>query len=208
MEEHKKRGDEPLPRTPGGLFPDASQWKGPKIGARKTAQNFICSNCGERRSFEIPEGDDAGREFYCRKCDKRLTGSDAVDEDWNPYPKTVWSARTAGLWGDESIGIADAYEDLMDIKNKALFDSITSGDWHDAWGTAMGWHFALADWITDHGGTVPSSWGFRQGAGGSDTDAYEYQEIDACDPTVEEAIEAGNALEKVEEQLKQEGRDY
>lgn len=86
-------------------------------------------------------------------------------------------------------------------------------DGGDAWGSTMGWWFAIADVVTEiDPSQVPSEWEFRQSPMGSNTEAYEYQEIletmrdDGA--TLEDLLDAGNILTRYAAQLKLAGMDY
>lgn len=78
----------------------------------------------------------------------------------------------------------------------------------DEWGTTMGWWFAIADYLTDLGVEVPEDWEFRQSPFGSDTEAYEYQELLDLRASAEDALFAGRVFTKYAGYLKSIGEDY
>lgn len=86
-------------------------------------------------------------------------------------------------------------------KNPILTVMREGFDPYDAWASTMGWWFALADIHVDLDIPVPAEWEFRQAAGGSDDDTYEYQDIMALlDPEayVHQALTRGQLREHVE----------
>ena len=49
---------------------------------------------------------------------------------------------------------------------KQLRAGMALDDWHDKWGTAMDWHFRIADILCDRGDQVPWDWGYHSGVFG------------------------------------------
>lgn len=83
----------------------------------------------------------------------------------------------------------------------------------DPWGSAVAWHFAIADVIAEiDREQVPSAWEFRQSPFGADTEAYEYEaiiETMANDgATLEDLVHAGNVLARYTHLLSINGYDY
>lgn len=84
---------------------------------------------------------------------------------------------------------------------------------HDPFGTCLGWHFPIADLLTDRNpDMVPASWEFRQALGGSDSEDYRYQDlVDWLDyemVTVDDLVKIGNILSRYVRILHMQGRDY
>ena len=79
-----------------------------------------------------------------------------------------------------------------------LSDSYDSGD---LYGCLMSYGFALCDYATDNGIPVPAALEFQQALGGSDTESYDFQTIQAANPdpgTVEIMLTAlHDLIEKV-----------
>lgn len=88
-----------------------------------------------------------------------------------------------------------------------------SADDHDPWGTAMGWRFAICDFLTWHDDSigVPDDWQFRPGIGPAD-ESYELQTIRylvaSGDATPEGVLELGEILRDVTEYCESAGLSY
>jgi hypothetical protein len=86
-------------------------------------------------------------------------------------------------------------------------------DGGDPWGSAVAWHFAIADVLTEiDPALVPDAWEFQPSVFGSNTEAYEYQAV--CDLIKDDGIEpdvlihAGNVLARYTMLLSLAGYDY
>ena len=95
------------------------------------------------------------------------------------------------------------------IIQEMRFDDIR----HDPFGTALSWHFAIADALTGYGPPyAPPRWGYRPAAGGPDTDAPEYETVcdllDSGAATPAELIRAGDICARLVRLCRLAGRDY
>ncbi len=91
------------------------------------------------------------------------------------------------------------------LKSELRMDDLTG----DAWGTAMGWRFALCDWLhfrTDE--DVPWEWEYRPGAANDiqEDDSWKHDAFMAED--VETLIDFGHLLARYTDKLRLAGRDY
>lgn len=104
----------------------------------------------------------------------------------------------------------------MSDLTRALLAEIRADDIdHDPWGTAMAWHFAIADSIDPYGPPyVPASWGYRQALGGPDEDAPEYETVQQLIATEDvhtvarDLIYVGNVLLRFERVCELKGKSY
>ena len=85
-------------------------------------------------------------------------------------------------------------------------------DGGDPWGSAVAWHFAVADVILSiDPDAIPPFWEFQPSPFGADTEAYEYQailEAMAEGATLGHLIHAGNVLARYTLLLSLAGYDY
>ncbi len=84
---------------------------------------------------------------------------------------------------------------------------------HDPWGTAMSWHFAIADCLVEWGPPYPpAAWHYRQAAGGPETDSYAYMELSgllsAGEITASDLVKVGNVLARFENLCELRGMSY
>lgn len=101
---------------------------------------------------------------------------------------------------------ARKYWALYSGKREVLGHALFNHDPGDQFGWCQGWRFALCDYLTSEWGEhVP---GFRQGAGGPDGDAYEYEELTEIRPGPDECWYALRILDRYREWLRIAGKDY
>ena len=87
-------------------------------------------------------------------------------------------------------------------------------DSYDPWGSALAWHFAVADTLTELAGFTPAEWEFFQSPFGVDYNAPEYQTIAELlrdvelHQRVELLVNAGNVLGRYANVCRQAGLDY
>jgi len=82
-------------------------------------------------------------------------------------------------------------------------------DNHDAWGSAMAWHFAVADylhWALDS--DTPSEWQYSPSPFGPDDENPQYQIIAEIGPDTEALEHFGNALHRFSQYLDSKGESY
>jgi hypothetical protein len=153
-------------------------------------------------------------------------GIDRYDEhtfDSGDFPKVIFRDQVTdddvcGVCGEKlddivvlgarKVAAQDLPPELSQITNSDLRSYISESDWYDPWGASMGWHFAIADWVTDQGGDIPGEWGYRPSMGGSEREAPEYQALEEGNFPVADVEQAGAVLHKLEDRLKAEGKDY
>lgn len=112
------------------------------------------------------------------------------------------------IWAPENIAAREQWLSARPTRNPVIELMRDSFDGGDAWGSVMGWWFAIADYLTENFDGVPGSWGFQQSPFGVDKDAYEFEWLTELQPTEEQLIHAGNILERYAAQLKLAGEDY
>ena len=84
-----------------------------------------------------------------------------------------------------------------------------TADKGDAWGSCMGWLFALADYMTfDAGEEVPQDWHYRPAMGGPALESYEYGELLELKPDGDTLQAFAAKLWRLRGILKAQGRDY
>jgi hypothetical protein len=79
-------------------------------------------------------------------------------------------------------------------------------DWYDAWGTAIGYAFALNDLLLERGGETNPT--FRPELAGADTEAYEYQALVEANLSVDQLETAERIIDGLLDKLIAAGRDY
>lgn len=100
------------------------------------------------------------------------------------------------------------------MKNPIIEEYRIARDSYDPWGSALSWHFAIADYLTDMGQATPSAWEYQQSLFGSDHEAYEYKVIEEIFSTtaisyqVESLVNAGNVLGRYSNLCREAGLDY
>lgn len=98
-------------------------------------------------------------------------------------------------------------------RNPVLETMRDTFDGGDPWGSAVAWHFAIADVITEiDPAQVPEAWEFQQSPFGADTEAYEYNAVIETmrdnGAVLEDLIHAGNVLARYTHLLMLAGKDY
>jgi len=79
----------------------------------------------------------------------------------------------------------------------------------DAWGSCMGWLFAVCDYLTfQTDECVPDEWQFRPSPFGANEDDYTYQTLKELDVPSEDVLHFGSLLVRFSELLKRKGLDY
>lgn len=83
----------------------------------------------------------------------------------------------------------------------------------DQWGNAMGFFFAVADYLCfDTDIPVPDSWGFRPSPLGPDDESYQYREIEtlieAGEITDQDVLRFGRILNRLTDIYRAKGIDY
>lgn len=102
------------------------------------------------------------------------------------------------------------------MKNPIIEEYRIARDSYDPWGSALAWHFAVADYLTDMGVATPAEWEYQQSLFGSDTEAYEYVAINEIftdsrtSPVdrVDILTNAGNVLGRYSNLCRKAGLDY
>jgi hypothetical protein len=84
---------------------------------------------------------------------------------------------------------------------------------HDPYGTCMGWHFAIADLLSDVApDEIPSAWDYRRGLGGSDEEDWHYVELssflEAGIITTADLVRVGNICSRYVRILHMQDRSY
>lgn len=91
--------------------------------------------------------------------------------------------------------------------NELMQEFRLSYDGGDAWGSTMGWWFAVAGEMNERGLDIPGAWQYRPGlGGGKDPDAYE---TPICEGATDTALQLfGRAMNRYAAKLKAAGKDY
>lgn len=100
------------------------------------------------------------------------------------------------------------------MSSRAILHEIRGDDiHHDPWGTAMAWHFAIADCLGHGWGPPypPADWGYSSPMGPDENDprfrALE-EMLHAGTVSSEDLLRVGNILHRYERVLERAGRDY
>jgi len=79
----------------------------------------------------------------------------------------------------------------------------------DPWGTAMAWHFAIADRLWADGHYVPAEWQYSHGASAwTEPEADDFYGTECVGQSAEDLLHAGNVLHRFEALCVLAGRDY
>ena len=87
---------------------------------------------------------------------------------------------------------------------------ITRDSWDsgDLYASVMSNWFAVCDYLTDLDEPIPASWQFRRSPFGSDTDSYEYQNLQELEVSADDALRLGNVLARFSSILHAAGKSY
>lgn len=97
-------------------------------------------------------------------------------------------------------------------KNQVIEEFRMNFDDGDAWGSTIGFHFAIADYLQNNAPElIPEEWEYRAGAS-TDTEDFHYTQLEelteAGVATIEDIVHAGKVLHRYSAQLELAGLDY